>query len=151
VTTHKSEFRVQDAYTYNRKSPARWIISHALRYRLFAAGALVFKTVALIAYSSAPVFVGRAAEAMIRPAPGGSVADPLLMAGLAVLIALLSDGITNLIGSLSVEVIAQKLEADSREELYGSLLGKSQTFHDRQRAGDIMARATDDVKQPMGC
>ena len=27
------------------------------------------------------------------------------------------------------------------------MLGKSQTFHDRQRVGDIMARATDDVNQ----
>ena len=36
---------------------------------------------------------------------------------------------------------------DSREELYISLLGKSQTFHDQQRVGDIMARATDDMNQ----
>jgi ATP-binding cassette, subfamily B, bacterial len=28
-----------------------------------------------------------------------------------------------------------------------SLLGKSQTFHNRQRVGDIMARATNDVRQ----
>ena len=35
----------------------------------------------------------------------------------------------------------------ARDELYASLLGKSQAFHDRQRVGDIMARATDDVNQ----
>jgi ATP-binding cassette subfamily B protein len=34
---------------------------------------------------------------------------------------------------------------DARQELYISLLGKSQTFHGRQRIGDVMARATDDV------
>jgi ATP-binding cassette subfamily B protein len=34
-----------------------------------------------------------------------------------------------------------------REELEISLLGKSQTFHNRQRTGDIMARSTDDVRQ----
>ncbi|HET7838463.1 MAG TPA: ABC transporter ATP-binding protein, partial [Rectinemataceae bacterium] len=32
-----------------------------------------------------------------------------------------------------------------RAELYSSLLGKSQTFHSRQKVGDIMARATNDV------
>ncbi|NIP22935.1 MAG: ABC transporter ATP-binding protein, partial [Phycisphaerae bacterium] len=32
------------------------------------------------------------------------------------------------------------------DELYVSLLGKSQTFHGRQRIGDIMARATNDVR-----
>jgi ATP-binding cassette subfamily B protein len=43
--------------------------------------------------------------------------------------------------------LAQRLEASTRKELYISLLGKSQTFHDRQRTGDIMAMATDDVTQ----
>src|SRR5699024_10681918 len=36
---------------------------------------------------------------------------------------------------------------NTREELFISLLGKSQTFHDRQKVGDIMARATNDVRQ----
>jgi ATP-binding cassette subfamily B protein len=49
--------------------------------------------------------------------------------------------------NLTIEVLAQRLERESRNELYMSLLGKSQTFHDRQRIGDIMARATDDVRQ----
>jgi hypothetical protein len=39
------------------------------------------------------------------------------------------------------------MERDAREELTISLLGKSQTFHNRQRVGDIMARATNDVRQ----
>jgi ATP-binding cassette subfamily B protein len=46
-----------------------------------------------------------------------------------------------------VETLGQRLERDAREELYISLLGKSQTFHNRQRVGDIMARATNDVRQ----
>ncbi|MCB0131163.1 MAG: ABC transporter ATP-binding protein, partial [Caldilineaceae bacterium] len=41
----------------------------------------------------------------------------------------------------------QRLERDARAELFISLLGKSQTFHNRQRVGDIMARATNDVRQ----
>jgi ATP-binding cassette subfamily B protein len=60
---------------------------------------------------------------------------------------LLLDGLAFLFSSLLVETIAQHLEVDTRQELYISLLGKSQTFHDRQRVGDIMARATDDVRQ----
>ena len=48
-------------------------------------------------------------------------------------------------------MLAQRFERDAREELYVSLLGKSQTFHNRQRVGDIMARATNDVRhaEPM--
>src|SRR5688500_11067471 len=144
--TQKSEFRVQDSYRYNWRSPIRWFVSHTMRYKLLVAASLLFKTLALISYSLAPVFVGQAAQAMIKPAPGQGVADPLLLAALAVLGALLADGITNLIGSLTVQTLAMRLEADSRQELYANLLGKSQAYHDRQRVGDVMARATDDVR-----
>src|SRR6266498_4079819 len=59
----------------------------------------------------------------------------------------ITDGLSMLTGSMASEQVASKIAADAREELYVSLLGKSQAFHDRQRVGDIMARATDDVGQ----
>ena len=43
--------------------------------------------------------------------------------------------------------IGTSFAADARQELYASLLGKSQTVFDRLRVGDLMARATDDVSQ----
>lgn len=46
-----------------------------------------------------------------------------------------------------VEVTGQKMERDSRDELYSSLLGKSLTFHDKQQIGDIMSRVSTDVRQ----
>src|SRR6185436_6042571 len=52
--------------------------------------------------------------------------------------------------SWSVETLGQRMERDARDELYVSLLGKSQTFHNRQRVGDLMARATNDVRQLNG-
>ncbi len=45
------------------------------------------------------------------------------------------------------EVLAQRMEKEVRDELFLNLLGKSQSFHDEQRLGDIMARATNDVRQ----
>jgi ATP-binding cassette subfamily B protein len=39
------------------------------------------------------------------------------------------------------------MERDIREELYVSLLGKSMTFHNLQPVGDVMARATNDVRE----
>jgi len=56
-------------------------------------------------------------------------------------------GLLQLLRNFSVEVLAQRFERDSRDELYVSLLGKSLSFHDQQRIGDIMARATNDVRQ----
>ncbi|WP_455463454.1 ABC transporter ATP-binding protein, partial [Candidatus Hodarchaeum mangrovi] len=39
-----------------------------------------------------------------------------------------------------------RMERDTRHEFYSNLLGKSQSFHDRQQIGDIMARTTNDVR-----
>jgi ATP-binding cassette subfamily B protein len=142
--SQKAEFRAQNAHEYNLKSPGWWIASHAWRYKLFVIGTLLGKTFSIATYSIAPIFIGQAAEAILNPEKAAP--NALLYAALGVLGGLVGDGITNLLGSLSIEVLAQRLEADSREELYGSLLGKSQTFHDRQRVGDVMARATEDVK-----
>jgi ATP-binding cassette subfamily B protein len=47
----------------------------------------------------------------------------------------------------SSELLGQRLERDIRDELYASLIGKSMSFHDAQPTGDLMARATNDVRQ----
>src|SRR5262249_45008315 len=59
----------------------------------------------------------------------------------------IGQGILGPLGVFGSEFIAQRLERDARDELYLNLLGKSQTFHNRQQIGDIMARATNDVRQ----
>jgi ATP-binding cassette subfamily B protein len=139
----KSEFTVQDVYQYNRSSTVRWIISHLWRYKWLFIGALIFSMVDFFSYSQSPVLIGQAADEILHPSGG----NKLLWLSLGVLGAMSLSSLAFLLGSLMVETIAQRMEADSRQELYISLLGKSQTFHDRQRVGDIMARATDDVRQ----
>ena len=142
--SNKSEFTVQDAYQYSHQGTIRWLFSHVMRYRWFAIATFLFYLVSHVAYAQGPVLIGKAFEELVDP---NTSLTALRNIALMVLFILVIDGIINLCGSLSIEVIAQRLEADSREELYTSLLGKSQTFHDRQRVGDIMARATDDVRQ----
>ncbi len=140
----KSEFRVENAYRYNHRSAVRWILSHLWRHKVFFVIGLALYLVSYTSFSySRGILIGQAAQEIIEP----TGANALLLIGLAVLFLLVLDGISGLIASLSAETLAQRLEHDSREELYLSLLGKSQTFHDRQRVGDIMARATDDMQQ----
>ena len=141
--SRKSEFTVRNAYAYDHTSAGRWIWSHVWRYKVFLIAALLLYIVSLVAYSQSPVLIGKAAQEIITPTGG----DTLLKLSLGIMAVLVLDGICNLLASFSVENIAKRFQADAREELYASLLGKSQTFHDRQRVGDIMARATDDVSQ----
>jgi len=137
----RSEFTVDSAYRYDQRGSARWIASHAFRYKGLVAGAVLLYIFSNFAYSYAPVLIGQAAALILDPAN----ATPLMWVALGIFGILAFDGICNLSAAYLVEYIAKRTETDSREELYASLLGKSQTFHNQQRVGDIMARATDDV------
>jgi ATP-binding cassette subfamily B protein len=77
---------------------------------------------------------------MLRPQAGRLLPYALGIMGVLVL-----DGVANVFAAYCAENIGKRFQADARHELYLSLLGKSQTFHNRQRVGDIMARATDDT------
>lgn len=138
-----TEFNVQQSYTYDQRSPFRWIVSHILRYPWYVAATVAGFVIAWLVYSRAQVMIGLAATEIVTPSsPNGLLLIALTIVGL-----LATDGCVMLISSFSAENVAARLEADARKELYGSLLGKSQAFHDRQRVGDIMARATDDTHQ----
>lgn len=140
---HKSEFTIAGLRQYNRSTAVRWIVSHCWEHRFYFFSGLLGVLTAYIAFSLARVFFGRGADLIIQ----GGDAAAVLGLSLAVLVTSVWDGIGSLIGSLSMVVLGTRIERDARHELYVSLLGKSQTFHDQQRVGDIMARATDDVRQ----
>jgi ATP-binding cassette subfamily B protein len=139
----KREFSLEDEYAYNRSGPVRWIVSHAMRYPIFPIAMFLAATGNNTAYSYIQVFVGRAFDLITTP---GWTHQALLIVALSVMGVAVSQGLTGLMRNYSAEFIAQRLERDARHELYVSLLGKSQTFHSRQRIGDVMARATNDVR-----
>ena len=140
----KREFRVEGEVAYDRRDPIRWVLSHLLRYKLFLASFLVSVTLLNVFNSTIPRLTGLAFDEVGKDAPN---LQRLLVIALVVLGIVLVRGLVDLAGAFSTEFLAQRLERDAREELYISLLGKSQTFHNRQRVGDIMARAANDVRQ----
>ena len=144
VNPSKGEFTVSGAHVYNRSSPLRWILSHLARYKGFIAGFLVTGLLTNVLFSAVPRLTGVAFDEVLKAQPS---ARRLALIALAVLGIAVVRGVLDLLSSFSVETLGQRLERDARDELYLSLLGKSQTFHNRQRVGDIMARAANDVRQ----
>ena len=139
----RHEFRVESAHAFNVKSPVRWVISHLLRYPLFPL-IMGFAAVANnFVYSYIQIFIGRAFDLISIP---GFLLSTLLAPVLGILACALGQGTTGVVRNFTTEFLAQRIERDSRDELYSSLLGKSLTFHGRQRIGDIMARSTNDVR-----
>ncbi len=138
----KREFRLENEYRYNRSGPVRWIVSHLMRYPLFPMGTILAAVLNNGFYSYIQVFVGRAFDLITT---SGWQTAALLGLAASVMGSAIGQGLTGLLRNFSIEFAAQRIERDARDELYVSLLGKSQTFHGRQRIGDIMARATNDV------
>ncbi len=146
ITLPKAEFRVEHAPTYNQTSPVRWVLSHLSRYKLLLAAFFVGMTVTNIFNAAIPRQIGAAFGVVtgetIVPDPYYAIAlITLTLVGLAV-----GRFFCDALASLSMEVVAKRLERDGRDELYLNLLGKSQTFHNQQRVGDVMARAANDVR-----
>jgi ATP-binding cassette subfamily B protein len=139
----RREFTVANTYTYDHRSPLRWLASHILRYPWLLLLFFVTTVGMASAQSMSAVMVGRAFDTVIRGA--GVVA--LTAAALLTVAAYVGYGLLDIVNSMAIRVLAQRVERDSRDELYLSLLSKSQTFHGRQRVGDLMARVTNDVQQ----
>ncbi len=138
------EFTVAGEYVYNRRSTGRWIASHLLRYPQLPLLVVLLSISEMVLFSVAPVLTGQAFDLMLSPqrSVAALTSVALLVFGVRIV-----QGIIGLCSAGTVELLAQRLERDTREELMISLLGKSQTFHNRQQIGDIMARATNDVRQ----
>ena len=139
-----SEFVLPQALRSDRRTPLRWVLSHARRQGwlliLLLVGALGNASLAAVV----PVLIGRAFNVMLSATP-----DLRRIGTLALVIAgsQIGRGLLQLGRNFSAELSAQRVERDIRQELYLSLLGKSMTFHSLQPVGDTMARATNDVRQ----
>ena len=139
----KREFTNEQEYHYPRTSPLRWIVAHVARYPFLPLVMVVATFINNIAYSYIHVYVGRAFDLVTSAA---WEASGLLWLALGAVTMAVLQGASGLTRNYSGEFMAQRVERDTRDELYLNLLGKSQTFHGRQRIGDIMARATNDVR-----
>lgn len=144
TTSLSAEFTLPEKYSANRSSPNRWLISHTLRYWplgiILLGGAISNAALA----AAVPILIGQAFDLILGTSSeiNSLLRISLIIAGTQVLRGFLQFG-----RNFSAELFGQRLERDIREELYVNLLGKSMTFHSLQPVGDIMARATNDVRE----
>ncbi len=143
TTTSAAEFSVRQGWQSDRRSPLRWIVSHALRHKLIIAGVLIGALGNGIGAGLIPLYIGQAFALMTsRP-------DYHALGWIAIelIISQLIRGVLMLGRNFCSEIMGQRVERDTRDELYLSLLGQSMSFHDSHASGDLMARATNDVRE----
>lgn len=139
-----AEFAIDLHQVSNRRSTGRWVLSHVGRHWLLFVGMLVgaFGNAALAAVM--PILIGVAFDAALAEPPN---LNRIGAAALGIVLSQVIRSFLQLGRNFASSVIGERLERDTRQELYLSLLGKSMTFHDLQPVGDTMARATNDVHE----
>jgi ATP-binding cassette subfamily B protein len=137
-----SEFVVERTWEPDHSTPLRWVWSYVRRNMNWVIGLFVgaFGNAAFAA--AVPLLTGAAINAVRN-----GDRNALKWAAIWIIVGQLIRGFVQLLRNFSSEVIGQRLERDVRDELYTSLLGKSMAFHDSKPTGDVMARATNDVRE----
>jgi ATP-binding cassette subfamily B protein len=144
MTSTTAEFTIPPQYKTDRRSPTRWVISHALHEWWILIVALVGAVGNAGLMALINVKIGEAFNVVAAPV----FESKLLLDIFFVIIASgIGRGILQFGRNFGFEFCAQRVERNVRRELYASLLSKSMTFHNLQPVGDTMARATNDVRE----
>jgi len=141
-----SEFTVERKHTTDKRTALRWLLSHSGRHIWPVLGILLPALGNAALAAAVPLLIGIAFEALVHKQLPPDY-QRLLWVAAIIVVSQLGRAFVLLARNFSAEVIGQRLERDTRDELYGSLIGKSMTFHDMHAVGDVMARATNDVRE----
>jgi ATP-binding cassette subfamily B protein len=142
--TLPDEYQVPTRILASRKNPIRWITAHFMQYWYLGLSMLIGAIGNAALASAVPIIIGLAFNALLEDPPRD---DSLFRYALWIAGTQIVRGILQLGRNFSAELIGQRLERDIRHEFYTSLLGKSMTYHSLLPVGDVMARATNDVRE----
>jgi len=138
------EFQVPARVAARRDSPVGWITAHFIQYWYLGLTTLIGAIGNASLAAVVPVMVGKALNALQENPPRTNL---LLQFALVIVVTQVIRGALQLGRNFSAELLGQMMERDIRHELYTSLLGKSMTYHSLLPVGDVMARATNDVRE----
>jgi ATP-binding cassette subfamily B protein len=143
ASTTVAEFSIARSWQSDRRSPIRWLLSYAMRHKIYIIGVFIGALGNGIGAGLVALYIGWGFDVIVD---SGDIKELGLVA-LSLIASQLIRGVLMLGRNLCSEIIGQRVERDTRDELYLSLIGKSMSFHDRQVTGDLMARATNDVRE----
>jgi len=143
ATTTMAEFSVARSWESNRSGPTQWLWSHVIRHKLYIVGVFIGAFGNAIGAGLVALHIGWGFDVIVD---SGSLTD-LAWVAVSLIVSQLVRGLLMLGRNFCSEIIGQRAERDTRDELYLDLIGKSMSFHDSHATGDLMARATNDVRE----
>jgi len=143
TTSTVAEFSVIKTWESDRRNPIRWLLSYILRHKIYIVGVFIGAFGNGIGAGLVAIHIGWGFDVMVN---SGDVTQ-LGWVALSLIGTQFIRGLLMLGRNFCSEVIGQRVERDTRDELYLSLIGKSMSFHDNHATGELMARATNDVRE----
>jgi len=138
-----SEFRVEGLPAYAYRTTLHWLWSHNLRSPWVMLAGILGVLLTTSRNVGTPIVIGLA---FTEVTSDDGTWDGLVRIALILIAINVVGNLADVVGAYSFSVLGARTQKEAREELTVSLLGKSQTFHNRQRIGDLMARATNDIR-----
>ncbi len=138
------EYQVPARIAARRNSPLGWLTAHFVQYWYWGLVTLVGAIGNASLAAVVPIMVGRALNSLLEKPPRTEL---LLNIALIIVGTQIIRGALQFGRNFSAEMLGQLMERDIRHELYTALLGKSMTYHSLLPVGDVMARATNDVRE----
>lgn len=134
----------KDPYIKSRKKGAtRWILAHLFHGSNKFFIIIIIFTIILSANLSSIIYIiiGQTISALLSGLTAllGNYILSLFILGI-------TGPILRIVSRMLIETLAQRTERDARKEFFTNLLGKSQSFHEQMKIGELMARVTDDVR-----
>jgi len=143
TTSTVAEFSVSRNWESDRRSPIRWLLSHVLRHKIYIVGVFIGAFGNGIGAGLIAIYIGKGFDVIID---SGDIRK-LGFIALSFIVSQLIRGVLMMGRNFCSEIIGQRVERDTRDELYVNLIGKSMSFHDSHVTGELMARATNDVRE----
>ena len=129
----------------------RRAISYLSRYKrltLFAYGALIIATAAQLAVPQVVQFL---IDTIIRVEENAAaISNPaqlMVGAGIAIIVFAIARGIFTFAQTYMSQMLSQNIAFELRNDLFEKIQHLSFSYHDRNRTGQLMVRATDDVER----
>jgi ATP-binding cassette subfamily B protein len=113
-TQATTEFSVQRDWHSDRRSPARWVFSHVWRYKIFLIGILIGALGNAAGGALMPILIGMSFNAVIATPPD---LNALGVAAVLIVVSQLARAALQFMRNFSAEVIGQRIERDTRDEL----------------------------------
>ena len=126
----------------NARSTIRRLLGYLAPYRFRLFLVFVFVIAGTVLRLMGPIFIGQAIDDHIAIGDMAGLTQKVL----AIALVFFGAGVVGFVQSILMITIGQQFVADIRRQLFAHIQTLSMAYHDRNRAGDLMSRVSNDTE-----